>query len=205
MTTTRRRRVLTGLLAALLLALLTLVSPHGVRVGLAVVGCLVLPGLGWARKMRLGDRGDTLALTVVLSICTTVAVGTAMAVSGTWSSGLGLAALALVTGTGFVPFAALADRARTAAARRRAAFGDDGGAWEEWIARTEQEAQQRRQRARAAAEQANDVWVDWYVDAERRAREEQSRPTALAGTAEEAWRGWSPPPERSPETKDDPR
>ena len=72
MTTTRRRRVLTGLLAALLLALLTLVSPHGVRVGLAVVGCLVLPGLGWARKMRLGDRGDTLALTVVLSICTTV-------------------------------------------------------------------------------------------------------------------------------------
>jgi hypothetical protein len=180
---TTRRWVLTGLLAALLLALVTLASPQGVRVGAAVVGCLLLPGLGWARQMRLGDRGDTLAMAVVVSLCCTVAVGTGMAVSGAWSWAAGLAVLAVVTVTGFLPFAALADRARAATGRRIAAFGDDGGAWEEWFARSQQEAQQRRRRAEEAAEQANDVWVDWYVDAERRAREEQARKAATAHAA----------------------
>jgi hypothetical protein len=203
MTMTTRRWVLTGLLAALLLALLALASPQGLRVGAAVVGCLLLPGLGWARQMRLGDRGDTLAMAVVVSICCTVAVGTGMAVSGAWSWAGGLAVLAVVTVTGFVPFAVLADRARAAAGRRIAAFGDDGGAWEEWFARSQQEAQERRQRARTAAEQANDVWVDWYVDAERRAREEQAHQTALAPAAADAWSNWSPPTARPPETKDE--
>jgi len=43
----------------------------------ALGGCLVLPGLGWARRLRLRDLGDTLALTVVLSLSITAVVATA--------------------------------------------------------------------------------------------------------------------------------
>ena len=82
----RRWWVLGGILGAALLTVLALTIPDGVRVGLAVVGCLLLPGLGWALKMRFSDLGDPVALAVVLSICSTVAVGTAMAVSGGWSA-----------------------------------------------------------------------------------------------------------------------
>ena len=184
---TARRWVLRGVLLAALAGVLAATSPSGVRLGLAVVGCLLLPGLGWARKMRAGDLGDTVALAVTLSICSTVAVGTAMAVAGTWSLGWGLAVLALVAVTGFVPAGALADRATTRVQARVARFGDDGGAWANWVA---QSAEYRRRRAEAAADQASDVWMDWYADAERRALEEQARKTAAAREATDAWTAW---------------
>ena len=40
-------------------------------------------------RCTYGDLGDTVAIAVVLSICSTVAVGTAMALSKTWSPELG--------------------------------------------------------------------------------------------------------------------
>ena len=63
-----------------------------------------MPGYGWARRMRLKDRGDTLALTAVFSICATIAVGTAMAVTGWWSPVAGFAVLVLIALCGFMPF-----------------------------------------------------------------------------------------------------
>lgn len=128
----------------------------------ALALCLLLPGLGWARKMRFGDRGDTLALGVVLSMCATVAVGTAMAVSGAWSPVGGMAVLALVAAVGFLPLGSLTDRAAAARRRRTRVFGDDGGEWAEWVAYTRQQAVRRRRRSEADAGAAADVWVDWY-------------------------------------------
>lgn len=128
----------------------------------ALVVCLLLPGLGWARKMRFGDRGDTLALAVVLSMCGTVAVGTAMALSGRWSLGWGLVVLLGIAAAGFVPAGALADRAGAAVRRRTAGFGDDGGEWADWYAHNQQQAVRRRQQAEVETAAASQVWVDWY-------------------------------------------
>ena len=99
----RRTRVLATLLGALLFAVLLATNLPAARVAFALAICLLLPGLGWARKMRLADLGDTVALAIVLSICATVTTGTAMAVSGSWSPGWGLAVLAGVALAGFVP------------------------------------------------------------------------------------------------------
>lgn len=85
-----------------------------VRMVCAALFCLVVPGYGWARRMRLKDRGDTLALTAVFSICATVGVGTALAVSGWWSPPAGFAMLVLIALGGFVPLdCAVAKRRQT--------------------------------------------------------------------------------------------
>ena len=99
-----------------------------VRMTAALAGCLVLPGLGWARRLRLRDLGDTVALTVVLSLSITAVVATGMAVTGLWSPVAGLVVLAAVTGLGFVPVRAVVARAGVvvlgrAGPRGRAALG----------------------------------------------------------------------------------
>ena len=99
----RRTRVLAALVVALVVAVLVAVNLPAARMAFALAACLLLPGLGWARKMRFGDLGDTLAVAIALSICATVAVGTTMAVSDSWSLGWGLAALGAITLAGFVP------------------------------------------------------------------------------------------------------
>ena len=181
-----------GVLVALVGALFPVVlatNLPAVRVALALAICLLLPGLGWARKMHFGDLGDTIALAVVLSICTTVAVGTAMAVSDSWSLGWGLAALGGVALTGFVPVRLLIDRAGAAVRLRIAQFGDDGGAWTDWYRETLQ-AKARQARAAATASESSAVWVDWYTDVKRRAAEARAREAAAKQTAVEEWISW---------------
>jgi hypothetical protein len=192
----RRAQVLAGLLGLLLVVLLLTTNLPAARVIGALVICLLLPGLGWARKMHFSDLGDTLALAIVLSICTTVAVGTTMAISDTWSLRWGLAALAGVALAGFVPAVLIADRTgaavrlRIAAVRlRMTGVADDGGAWAEWYRETQQQAKIRRARA-ATASEASAVWVDWYADVERRAEEAKAREAAAKQAAVEAWITW---------------
>ena len=186
----RRTQVLAAVLGALLVVGLLATNLPAARVAFALATCLLLPGLGWARKMRFGDLGDTVALAVVLSICTTVAVGTAMAMSGSWSTGWGLAALAGVALAGFVPARLLLDRAGAAVRLRMAGFGDDEGAWADWYRETQQQAQRRRTRAAAAAYAASAVWVDWYADVKRRAEEARAREAAAKQEAVDQWISW---------------
>ena len=192
----RRARVLAVLLGVLLVALLLTTNLPAARVAFALAICLLLPGLGWARKMRYGDLGDTLALAIVLSICMTVAVGTTMAISDAWSLRWGLVALGGVALAGFVPAQLIADRTgaavrlRIAAVRlRMAGVADDGGAWAEWYRETQQQAKVRRARA-ATASEASAVWVDWYADVERRAEEARAREAAAKQAAIDAWIAW---------------
>ena len=174
---------LAGAGAVGLVALLLVDPPLG-RLALAGVACLVLPGLGWARKMRLGDPGDTLALTLVLSVCATVGVGTAMALASAWSVGGGLAALGLVALSGFIPGRALAGDVAAGLRRWTEPGGDD--VWASW----QFDVQVRQRQAAIAAREASDVWVDWYTDVERRAEEAQAREAAAAQRAAEEWVAW---------------
>ena len=184
----RRTRVLAALACVLLPVALATDLPVA-RLTMALIACLLLPGLGWARKMHFGDLGDTIVLAVVLSICTTVAVGTAMAVSDSWSLGWGLAALGGVALTGFVPVRLLIDRAGAAVRLRIAQFGDDGGAWTDWYRETLQ-AKARQALAAATASEASAVWVDWYTDVKRRAAQARAREAAAKQAAVEEWISW---------------
>lgn len=77
------------------------------RLGLLAGACLLLPGLGWARRSRVRDAGDRLALAIAISICALTVIGTAMAVAGRWSTPAGAVALAAVAAAGFIPHRAL--------------------------------------------------------------------------------------------------
>ena len=173
----RRTQVLAALLGAVLVVAL-LANLPAARVALALAVCLLLPGLGWARKMHFGDLGDTVALAVVLSVCTTIAVGTAMALTDHWSVGWGLLVLAGVTLAGFVPGQLLAGRTIAAV---RSGFGDDGGAWADWYRETQQQA---KASAATIAGEASAVWVDWYSDVKRRADEARAPEAAQAAIDE---------------------
>lgn len=179
-----RSRAVAGLGVAATIALLMAVDPSFGRFALTSVACLVLPGLGWARKMRLGDPGDTLALTLVLSVCATVAVGTAMAVAGTWSVGAGLAVLGMVALGGLVPGRAWAEQVAASLRRGPEPGGDD--AWTSWRF----DVQLRQRRAEREAQQASEVWGDWYADVERRAVEVRAREAAAARQATDQWVAW---------------
>jgi hypothetical protein len=120
-----KSRALATLAAALVVVLLATNLPAA-RLTMALAICLLLPGLGWARRRRFGDLGDTVALAIVLSICMTVAVGTAMVLSGYWSPGWGLAVLAGIGLAGFVPARLLLDRAGAVVRLRIAGFADGG-------------------------------------------------------------------------------
>jgi hypothetical protein len=185
----RRKYVVAALVSAALPVLLTTNLPAA-RVAFGLAICLFLPGLGWARKMRFGDLGDTVALAVVLSICMTTAVATAMAVSDSWSLGWGLAALGGVALAGFVPAQLMIDRAGAAVRLRSAGFGDDGGVWARWYRETQQARATQTARAAVTAGEASAVWVDWYADVERRAAEARARESAARQTAVDEWIAW---------------
>ena len=186
----RRTQVLAALLGALLVVALLAANLPAARMALALAICLLLPGLGWARKMRLADLGDTVALAIVLSICMTVAVGTAMAVSGSWSPKWGLATLAGVGLAGFVPARLLAARASAAVQRPRAGFANDDVAWADWYPRGTQQQAVRRARAAVTAGEVSAVGVDWYADVKRRAEEAQAREGAAKSEAIDQWISW---------------
>lgn len=117
------------------------------RPGLATAACLLLPGLGWAGKIRLEDAGDRLALAIAISICALTVVGTTMVVLSSWSTPLGLAALAVVGTIGILPGRLLknvsAPLSRTKSAARSgsdpdvSAAIDDGWEqfWPPWVGR----------------------------------------------------------------------
>lgn len=163
-----------------------LVDPHALRVVAALVVCLLLPGAGWARRMRLRDGGDTLALTVVLSICATAVVGTLMAVTHHWSPLSGLVILLGVSAAGFVPAGAVVARIGSAVLHRP-----------------------RPRRALdpavvAAAEDAAEEWTDWYADARRRADAAKAQQLAAAEAAEQEWRDWYAATHQQQESKREP-
>jgi hypothetical protein len=185
---TRRTRVLAALLGALLVVVLLATDLPAARVVGALAICLLLPGLGWARRMHFSDLGDTLALAILLSICMTVAVGTTMVLSRSWSLGWGLASLGGLALAGFAPTGLLLDRAAAAVRLRTVRFADDG-AWAEWYRATQEQARARA-RAAATASEAAAVWVDWYADVERRAEEARAREAAAKQAAIDQWISW---------------
>ncbi len=82
------RLVRVGLVVAMstvLLSALVLVAPSWLRASAAVLWVLIVPGLPWAVGMRLGDRGDTVAVAVAISLALGAVVGGGMAVLGAWS------------------------------------------------------------------------------------------------------------------------
>ncbi|WP_313811084.1 hypothetical protein [Glutamicibacter sp.] len=109
-----RYQTMTTLGAVVLLIFLSLMAVEvaWVRVMLAVIFCVALPGSGWAVTMRLKDVGDTLAMSVMLSLSSTVLVATVMAVGDFFNVFLGFGILALITVAGVI--AALGKKPRHA-------------------------------------------------------------------------------------------
>jgi hypothetical protein len=149
----RRTRLLLALPGAVLVGVPLATNLPAARMIFALVICLLLPGLGWARKMRLGDLGDTLALATALSICMTVAVATPMVVFGSLSIGWGLTALSAMAVAGFLPIRHLLDRARTA------------------IRLPTKTQDATTARPSPALVTVTDPWLDWYTAVERHAEE----------------------------------
>ena len=141
----------------------------GLRLAAALALCVLLPGLGWARRLRPADRGDTLALAVMLSLCATVAVSTAMVLADRWSLTVGAACLTGIAGLGFVParrlLSGLGLRIRWRLSARGISFTD-------WYA-----AYAERRRLAAKAEEAAEIeWTDWYAEQQRLADEAYTQP-----------------------------
>ncbi len=101
--------------AALLVACVVLpaVWPP-LRLGAAAFFCVLVPGSGWAWRLARTGRilsADRLAVAVVLSLCATIAVATAMVVAAQWSVSVGMVVLGVVAAAGYVPWARWAGRA----------------------------------------------------------------------------------------------
>ena len=158
--------------AAMALALALALDAPAVRMVAALAACLVLPGLGWARRLRLKDLGDTIALTVVLSLSLTAVVATGMAVTGTWS-----------------PVAGLADPRRGDRARVRPGPGR-GRTRGCRGARSLGRRRWSGSSYRSTSTDTEDGWKDWYADARARTDEERRRRAAEAEAAEQDWRDW---------------
>jgi hypothetical protein len=100
---TKKLTLALALVAAIGIILLVATGQIGVlRWGLVAAACLLLPGLGWARRSRLRDTGDRLALAIAISISAVTVIGTIMAVTGLWSAWIGLTALLAVAAAGFL-------------------------------------------------------------------------------------------------------
>lgn len=56
-----------------------------VRIPAVLAFALIVPGLGWAARMRLEDVGDTLLAAVTISVSLLVVVGEGMALAHRWS------------------------------------------------------------------------------------------------------------------------
>lgn len=69
------------------------------RIPAVLAFAVVVPGLGWAWRLRLSDTGDALLLAVTISACLLAIVGEGMALLRLWSVQGGflvLAAIALI-------------------------------------------------------------------------------------------------------------
>lgn len=89
-------------IVATIIFIVLLLEVEAVRLISAVVFCLFVPGFGWSLRMRPRDGGDALAMALVLSLCATTFVATAMAVAGWWSPVAGFISLLLMGAAGFV-------------------------------------------------------------------------------------------------------
>jgi hypothetical protein len=132
----------------------------GLRLAAALALCVLLPGWGWARRLRPADLGDTLALAVALSLCATVAVSTAMVLADRWSWTVGAACLAGIAGLGFVPARRLLSGLGLRILWRLSARGISFTDWYAAYA-------ERRRLAAEAEEAAAIVWTDWYSEQQR--------------------------------------
>jgi hypothetical protein len=81
-------------------ALLFINDTTPARLPVALAFALVIPGLGWACRLRLRDRGDTLLFAVTISICLLVLVGEGMALLRLWSVTGGFLILAAIGALG---------------------------------------------------------------------------------------------------------
>lgn len=95
------------LLAATTAAMLTAVAldaPAWVRMPLVLGWVLLVPGWAWARRLRLHDRGDELAVGAAISIALLALLGAAMALTGVWVPLAALVALVVIAAAGlFLP------------------------------------------------------------------------------------------------------
>jgi hypothetical protein len=66
------------------------------RIPVLLAFAIVVPGLGWAYRLRLPDRGDTLLLAMTISVCLLVVVGESMALLRLWSVPGGFLVLAAI-------------------------------------------------------------------------------------------------------------
>lgn len=99
----RSNYLLVGAVVVVVVMILVVVV-EAVRLLFLVAFCLLLPGLGWARRASRGDAIDTVALAVLISMSSTILVATAMAVLNAWSAPGGIAVLIAFAVLGFVPF-----------------------------------------------------------------------------------------------------
>ena len=157
--------------AAMVLALALALDAPAVRMTAALVGCLVLPGLGWARRLRLRDLGDTVALTVVLSLSITAVVATAHGRDRSVVAG---------------------GRAGDPRCGRPRSGSSRSGPWSpapvSWC--SVDRPATRRCRSPVDLDDTEDGWTDWYADARARSDEERRRRAAEAEAAEQDWRDW---------------
>jgi hypothetical protein len=103
-------------LSTVLLAALVLAAPPWMRASAAVLWVLVAPGLPWAVRMRLGDRGDTVAVASAISLAMAAVVGGGMAALGIWSPVAAVIVLLAASLCALIPGALV---------RRRGAPNDD--------------------------------------------------------------------------------
>jgi hypothetical protein len=144
-----------------------LVDLSSLRLAVALLLCLLVPGLGWAQKLRTADLGDTVALGVALSLCATTAVATTMAVTAHWSTPAGMAALAAITVLGFLPLRrVLASTLRVVAPPPTLLDESESQAWTDWYDEQRRRSAERRQHELAVAEERARSWSDWYATAE---------------------------------------
>ena len=66
------------------------------RIPVVLAFAVVVPGLGWAWRLRLADAGDTLLVAVTISIGLLVVIGEGMALLRLWSVQGGFLVLAAI-------------------------------------------------------------------------------------------------------------
>lgn len=67
-----------------------------IRIPVVLAFAVVVPGLGWAWRLRLSDAGDTLLVAVTISIGLLVVIGEGMALLRLWSVQGGFLVLAAI-------------------------------------------------------------------------------------------------------------
>jgi hypothetical protein len=72
------------------------------RIAVLLAFAVAVPGLGWAWRLGLPDKGDTLLLAITISVCLLVVVGEGMALLRLWSVQGGFLVLAAIAVLGVV-------------------------------------------------------------------------------------------------------